>query len=558
MAIKLGDVLVQAGSITQEQLEYAIKVQAQDETRRRLGEILQDLGYITEIDMLKALSIRVGTPLIDMSKLNVNPEAISLVPRFVAEENDLLPYDYSDDKIEIVISDPLNFKGINKVRELTGLYPVVSIAEREKIENAIDINYADYQARGFVIEANKNISNLVPEKEDVTEVEGDEAMIVKLVNSLLIRGNTINTSDIHIEPYEKKTRIRMRLDGVLTDYADLDPKLHSNIVARIKIMSRLDIAEKRIPQDGHFRVVLDNEVINARVSTMPMIYGEKVVIRYLNTRAEITNPSTFGMKEHHYRMVREMMNSPHGIIYVTGPTGSGKTTTLYLILEELLKRSLNISTIEDPVERNIYGLNQIQVNPVAGLTFATGLRSLLRQDPDIIMVGETRDAETASISVRAAITGHLVLSTLHTNDAISSIIRLVDMGVERYLLSSAVVGIIAQRLVRKICPSCKREYTPSHQEKILMEGRHIGKVYEGAGCKACNNTGYLGRVAIHEVVMMDSAIRDMITTEFRESDMIKYLRESQYYQTLEESARELLNDGMTSMEEYLKVQYSVL
>ena len=558
MAIKLGDVLVQAGSITQEQLEYAIKVQAQDETRRRLGEILQDLGYITEIDMLKALSVRVGTPLVDMSRLSVDPEAIGLIPRAVAEENTILPYAFSDDKIEIVINDPLNFVGINKVRELTGLYPVVSIAERQKIENAIDIHYADYQARGFIIEANKNISSLIPEKDDVTEVEGDEAMVVKLVNSLLIRGNTINTSDIHIEPYEKRTRIRMRLDGALTDYADLEPQIHSNIVARIKIMSRLDIAEKRIPQDGHFRVVLDNEVINARVSTMPMIYGEKVVIRYLNTRAEITNPSTFGMKEHHYRMVREMMNSPHGIIYVTGPTGSGKTTTLYLILEELLKRSLNISTIEDPVERNIYGLNQIQVNPVAGLTFATGLRSLLRQDPDIIMVGETRDSETASISVRAAITGHLVLSTLHTNDAISSIVRLVDMGVERYLLSSAVVGIIAQRLVRKICPECKREYTPTHQEKILMEGRKIGKVYEGAGCKTCNNTGYLGRVAIHEVVMMDSEIRDMVTTEFGESDMIKYLRESQYYQTLEESARELLNDGVTSMEEYLKVQYSII
>lgn len=558
MAIKLGDVLLTAGKITKDQLDHAIETQRTGETRKRLGEILQDLGYITEIDILKALSIRVGCPVVDMNKLEVNPDAISLIPRSVAENHLMLPFDFGDGNIDIVTNDPLNFKGIHEIRELSGLYPVISLAEKERVENAIDVYYADYEAKEFVVEANKSVALIVPDVSDLDDEMESDVTVVRLVNSLLIRGATVNSSDIHIEPYEKKTRIRIRVDGVLTEYAELDSALHPNVVARIKIMSRLDIAEKRVPQDGHFRADLDGTIINTRVSTMPTIHGEKVVIRFLNTKAEITNEDTFGMEKHHYAMVREMMKSPNGIIYVTGPTGSGKTTTLYMILEELLKKSYNISTIEDPVERTIYGLNQIQINPTAGLTFATGLRSLLRQDPDIIMVGETRDSETASISVRAAITGHLVLSTLHTNDAIASIVRLDDMGVERYLFASALIGIIAQRLMRKICPVCRQEYVPNESDKMTLARMNVEKTYMGTGCKACNNTGYLGRMGIHEVLFVDNNIRKMIVDKIMPDEMLKYLKEYQGYKTLEESARDLVAQGVTSLEEYLKVQYSIL
>ena len=558
MSIKLGDVLVSAGYITTEELNHAILAQQNEESRKRLGQVLQDLGYVTEKEMLEALAVRVGCPFIDMAQQEVDPNVISLVPRKVAEEHLLLPLSYSEDKIEIVINDPLNFRGIQEVRELTGLYPIISIAEKEKIENAIEVNYADYSAKEFVLQANRSVSKLVPEMEGDLEETENEAMVVKLINGLLVRGYTINSSDIHIEPYEKKTRIRMRIDGILVDYTDLALALHPNVVARIKIMSRLDIAEKRIPQDGHFKVTLDDIVINARVSTTPTVFGEKVVIRYLNTNTEITNQNSFGMQDHHYRMVEEMMKSPHGIIYVTGPTGSGKTTTLYMMMERLLERSVNISTIEDPVERTIYGLNQIQINPTAGLTFASGLRSLLRQDPDIIMVGETRDSETAAISVRAAITGHLVLSTLHTNDAVASIVRLEDMGVERYLLSSALVGIIAQRLVRKICQECRQEYIPTEAEALMMESRGIGTTYHGVGCKTCNNTGYLGRMGIHEIVMVDTGVKKMMLENQSMDDITEYLRQTQGFQSLEASARDLVNQGETTFEEYLRVQYSVL
>jgi type IV pilus assembly protein PilB len=558
MSIKLGDVLVTAGAITTEQLNHAISVQQQEAFRRRLGQVLQDLGYVKEKEMLLALSVRVGCPFIDMSQKEVDPEAISLVPRKVAEEHLLIPLSYTEDKIEIAINDPLNFRGIQEVREQTGLYPIISIAEKEKIEEAIDVYYADYSAKEFVMEANRSVSKLVPEiQEEIDETE-NEAMVVKLINGLLIRGYTINCSDIHIEPYENRTRIRMRIDGILVDYTYLEAALHPNVVARIKIMSRLDIAEKRIPQDGHFKATLEDIVINARVSTTPTVFGEKVVIRYLNSNTEITNQQSFGMQEHHYLMVEEMMKSPHGIVYVTGPTGSGKTTTLYMMMERLLERSVNISTIEDPVERTIYGLNQIQINPPAGLTFASGLRSLLRQDPDIIMVGETRDSETASISVRAAITGHLVLSTLHTNDAVSSIVRLEDMGVERYLLSSALVGIIAQRLVRKICPECVEVYVATEAEKLMMETRGIGITYRGVGCKTCNHTGYLGRMGIHEIVMVDTGVKKMMLENQSMEDITEYLRQTQGFQSLEASVRDLVNQGETTFEEYLRVQYSVL
>ena len=383
---------------------------------------------------------------------------------------------------------------------------------------------------------------------------GDDAPVVQMLNSLLVRGYSINASDIHIEPFETHVAVRMRVDGVITDYVTLSPTLHTSLIARIKILSNLDIAERRLPQDGHFRTMVNGLEMNTRVSLIPTVYGEKAVIRFLSNNAKIDNQSTFGMNREHYNAFRRMLDSPHGIVYITGPTGSGKTTTLYMVLEELSHRLVNISTIEDPVERNIARVNQVQVNNTAGLTFEVGLRSLLRQDPDVIMVGETRDSETASISIRAAITGHLVLSTLHTNDAISSIVRLRDMGVPSYLVANSLVGLVAQRLMRKVCPNCGQAYAPAPEEEAIL-GKNPGKLYKGKGCHQCNNTGYKGRIAIHEVVLIDKAIRRMIVDEASMEDILAYVQKSQSFMSLRESALALVEQGISTVAEFQKVAY---
>ena len=326
------------------------------------------------------------------------------------------------------------------------------------------------------------------------------------------------------------------------------------MIARIKILGDLDIAERRIPQDGHFRIAIEGVNLNVRVSLIPTVFGEKAVLRLLASASNIDHMSTFGMTERNYALVSKMLQSPNGIIYLTGPTGSGKSTTLYMILEELAKRNVNISTIEDPVEKNVAKLNQMQVNNVAGLSFEVGLRALLRQDPDIIMVGETRDAETASISVRAAITGHLVLSTLHTNDAASSVVRLIDMGVEPFMIASSLVGIVAQRMVRKVCPFCG-EYGPMTEEEALIAGVVLQQVKHAKGCRNCNNTGYKGRISIHEILMVDKNVRQMITKGASVEEIKQYAINEQGMSTLKQSALALVEEGITTVEELLRVSY---
>ncbi|MCR5624715.1 MAG: GspE/PulE family protein, partial [Lachnospiraceae bacterium] len=384
--------------------------------------------------------------------------------------------------------------------------------------------------------------------------DGDETPIINLVNSLIEKAFIENASDIHIEPFEKMTTVRMRIDGAMVDYVTLQKNIHASLVARIKIMSDLDIAERRVPQDGHFRVRIRDQIVNVRVSVIPTTFGEKVVMRVLSNNANIDYADSFGMNEENYNKVQKMLQSLNGIIYVTGPTGSGKSTTLYMILAALLKKPVNISTIEDPVEKNLPRLNQMQVNNIAGLTFEIGLRALLRQDPDIIMVGETRDTETASISVRAAITGHLVLSTLHTNDAASSVIRLVDMGIEPYMLSSALDGIIAQRLVRKVCPNCARvgRLTEAEAEYI---GYDIPEVKIPVGCTQCKGSGYSGRISIHEILVVDKPVRAMISAGATTEELKEYAIEHQGMKTLKQSCIELIEKGVTTMEELRRVAF---
>ena len=396
-------------------------------------------------------------------------------------------------------------------------------------------------------------STIIQREVNVEDAD-DDTPIINLLNSLVVRAYNSNVSDIHIEPFEKHTSVRMRMDGVIVDFMTLPKNIHNSLIARVKIIGDLDIAERRIPQDGHFKTNVEGTPINVRVSVIPTVFGEKAVLRLLASAATIDHAGSFGMNERNYQIVSQMLQSPNGIVYVTGPTGSGKSTTLYMILSELSQRAVNISTIEDPVEKNLPKLNQMQVNNVAGLTFEVGLRALLRQDPDIIMVGETRDSETASISVRAAITGHLVLSTLHTNDAASSVVRLVDMGVEPYMIASSLVGIVAQRLVRKVCPFCATS-GPMTPDEEAIAGVHIPEVKHAVGCRQCNNTGYKGRISIHEILVIDKNVRQMITKVAAVEEIKEYAINEQGMSTLKKSALELVEQGVTTIDELIKVSY---
>ena len=389
----------------------------------------------------------------------------------------------------------------------------------------------------------------------VREVDDEEeSPAVKLFNSLLMQGYKTNASDIHIEPAKEELVIRMRIDGVLTEYVRMEKKIHLPLISCAKIKSGMDIAEKRLPQDGHCNTVIHGQEMNLRASTVPTIYGEKMVLRFLNMDVAVDRAETFGMDEENYRKLEEILRRPSGIVYFTGPTGSGKSTTLYMILESLVKGPINIMTVEDPVEKHIAGINQIQVNGQAGLTFEKGLRAILRQDPDVIMVGETRDNQTARISVSAAITGHLVLSTLHTNDAVSAVIRMEDMGVEPYMVANSLSGVVAQRLVKKICPHCAEDTILSEEEAAAL-GLHVNHVRCGKGCEFCNHTGYKGRIAVHEVLIVDKKVRQMITDRRTAEEIYRYVEETQNIRRLKADIIRLVEAGVTTVEELLRLTY---
>ena len=385
------------------------------------------------------------------------------------------------------------------------------------------------------------------------EQEKTEQSAVVLLEKLLLDGYRKSASDIHIEPREECLMVRIRVDGMLVEHMKLESEAHPSLIARAKILCGMDIAEKRLPQDGHCKVEVDGVEMDLRASSVPTVYGEKIVLRFLNTRFHVEHEDTFGMDEENYQKVLEILKRPNGIIYITGPTGSGKTTTLYLILERLVKAPVNIMTIEDPVEKQIAGINQIQVMEQTGLTFEKGLRAIMRQDPDIIMVGETRDHETAKISVSAAITGHLVLSTLHTNDAVSAIIRMEDMGIEPYLVANSLSGVVAQRLARKVCPHCSQEMEIGKEETML--GIKTDTVRKAVGCDHCNGTGYKGRVAIHEVVVIDKHIRGMIAEKRTIEEIYQYVEKTQNIRRLKEDMIRLVEEGITTVEELLRLTY---
>ena len=554
---RLGDVLKEAGYVTEEQIEFVLNQQKATGVKKRLGEALIDNNIITEDRLNTALSKRLNIPYVSMSDTPVDLEAVKKIPRAVASKHCLIAIATDGSVLRVNINDPLDYYALEDIKLITHMQIEVQICNREDIMRSISESYSEIETQKAATGANESAGHTNALGYVDISNAADDTPIVTLLNSTLYKAHAAGASDIHIEPFENSTFFRIRVDGLIVDYLQLSVALHNSIVARIKILAGMDIAEKRAPQDGHFRAKLQDIEINVRVSSLPTVYGEKIVLRFMGQGGMLDNAGTFGMQRDDYEKVMEILQVPHGVVYITGPTGSGKTTTLYMIMEMLSKRHVNISTIEDPVERNLPRINQSQINPLAGLTFESGLRSILRQDPDIIMIGETRDSETASIGVRAALTGHLVMSSLHTNDSVSAIVRLLDMGVEDYLLANSLVGVVAQRLVKKICPFCKEEYEPSENEIRMLGGARPERLARGTGCHNCNNTGYKGRVAVHEILGFDARIRSMVSSGAPTEDIYAYIREGKRVKFLQESLQKLVLEKRTTMEELLKLTYFV-
>lgn len=554
--LRLGDVLIKTGKLNQEQLDDAIKKQKSIKTKR-LGEVLVDLGYVKEEDIMKVLEKQLGIPVIDLAYYIINPKATALVPENIARKYDLIPIDIVDDELLVAMNDPLNIFAIDDIKLLTGMQVKIAISSKSVITRTINKYYTQEETKKVIEEfEEKFIPSSLDDLDESELSDVNSAPVVKLVNTIIGQAIRNKASDIHIEPYENNIRVRLRLDGDLQEIMSFSKKSHMAIVTRIKIMGRMDIAERRIPQDGRIEMELEGKNIDMRISTLPTVYGEKIVIRLLDRDGFSFTKDDLGFSDNDLKVFNRIIRQPYGIILVTGPTGSGKSTTLYTILKDLNKEEQNIITVEDPVEYKLHGINQVQVNNKAGLSFASGLRSILRQDPDIIMVGEIRDSETAEIAVRASITGHLVLSTLHTNDTASTVARLIDMGIEPYMVSTSVIGIISQRLVKRLCNSCKTAYTANNKE-IKMLGVNPNKeliLYKPQGCNKCIK-GYRGRIPVHEVMYLDQNIRKLIDNRAT-TDEIKEEAIKNGMTTLLESAERLAIQGITSIEEVLRIGYT--
>ena len=551
--IRLGEVLVEYGYITEAQVEQALAYQKQHKDKR-LGEALIEMGYITEAQMLSALAQKLSMRFIPLDTYPIQADCVAKIPKALAQRYNLIAVGTRGNHLVVAMNDPLNFYALEDIKLVTGMLVQVVLASKEAIQRAIEYQYAEVDARSAAAASNIDADSFQSMADQIDLNEDDQTPVVKLLNSLLVRGYTTGVSDIHIEPYETELLVRMRIDGQLIDYVTLQPQLHLPLIARTKILCGMDIAEKRLPQDGHFKNTIEGFEMNVRANVIPTIYGEKAVLRFLNTTATIERADTFGMDEENYQKCLEILQNPHGVIYITGPTGSGKTTTLYLMLERLTKQPINVATMEDPVEKNLPRINQMEVNPQAGLTFEIGLPALLRQDPDVIMLGETRDSQTAQISVRSAITGHLVLSTLHTNDAVSAIVRMEDMGVEPFMVANSLVGVVAQRLAKKLCPSCRYADTPTPEEQDML-GPDVTQVYRSKGCHMCNSTGYKGRVAVHEVITIDKNMRRMISAEQDIDDIYQYVRDNQHATTLRGGLIRLVRNGVTDPSEVVRLTY---
>jgi len=553
---RLGELLLREKLITPLQLQQAIEEQRAG--GGRLGYQLTKMGFIEENELTAFLSKQYGVPSIDLNEFDIEPDIIKLIPKEVVLKHQVIPINRTGSTLIVAMADPSNIFAIDDIKFLTGYNVEVVVASEEAIEGAVEKYYtSNVTFDDVMLDFDEDEVDIVDADEDINELDleksAGDAPVIKLVNLILLDAIRKGASDIHVEPFEKQLRVRYRIDGMLYEVMKPPVKLKHAITSRIKIMSQLDIAERRLPQDGRIKLKMGkNKEMDFRVSVLPVLWGEKIVLRLLDKSNLQLDMTKLGFEEKILETFKKAIHTPYGMILVTGPTGSGKTTTLYSVLSELNRSDTNISTAEDPVEYNLFGINQVQMHDDIGLNFSSALRSFLRQDPDIILVGEIRDFETAEIGIKAALTGHLVLSTLHTNDAPSSISRLLNMGIEPFLVAASVVLIAAQRLCRKLCQDCLEPIDVPAQ--VLLDlGMHPDEVDEvtiqrGGGCRACNSSGYRGRIAVYEIMMMTDELREFVLNG---ASTLELKREAvrQGMQTLRMSALNKLKGGVTSLDE---------
>lgn len=558
MKKRIGDMLIEERLITQEQLEKALQIAK--ESGKKIGETLVEIGYTTDEAIMRALSNQLGIEIVSLAGVQIPDDMINLVNATVLRKNRMVPLEYFQGNMNIVkvaMADPMDMAAIDDFTIISNMQVEPVLALPSEIMVTLDRYFGNDETMEA---AQKYADERRAIEEASQDTEYDENVnnspIVKIVNSMIEQAARQRASDIHIEALERVVRVRFRIDGALYEKFTYDIHLLPAIIARLKIIGGMDISEKRKPQDGRITYVVDRVEYDIRASILPTVYGEKCVMRLAQKRMLTKQKSELGFSEEEMRQFDNILKNPNGIILVTGPTGSGKSTTLYTALSELNKEDVNIITVEDPVEANIDGINQVQTNVKADLTFASALRSILRQDPDIIMIGEIRDTETAQIAVQASITGHLVVSTLHTNSSASTLTRLMDMGIESYLLADSMVGVIAQRLVRRLCPECKKTYEASEEEKEILE-QPLDKpltLYKPCGCDRCNNTGYRGRIGVYEIMTITPRIRHVISKRGT-AEQIRDAALQEGMHTLRMSSSKLVLEGITAFSEMVKVSF---
>ncbi len=546
---RIGDLLFDAGLLTAEQLEAALEMQKR--TRERLGDILIDRGFITESQLIEVLEFQLGIPHVTLARQKLDPAILALVPEALAARCLVLPLRKERNKLIVAMADPLDYYAIDDLRMSTGFQIEPAIAAKEEIRLFIE---RVYSMKGSLDVAAQAASGADQQETAEPELVNDDSPVVRLVNQILAQSVKLRASDVHFDPAADGLRVRLRIDGTMRTEQTLPKHMQSEIAARLKIMANLNIAEHRLPQDGRFRFSPSGRDVDVRAATLPTVHGEKIVLRILDQSSALQKIDQLGFTTDNAQLFRGMLTAANGLLLITGPTGSGKTSTLYAGMAERSTPEVNVIAIEDPVEYQLAGVNQVAVNVGTGLTFAKGLRSILRQDPDVIMVGEIRDQETAEIATRAALTGHLVLSTLHTNDAVATIARLLDMGIEPFLIASSLIGVIAQRLVRTVCPECTHAYVPApvEQELLAAHGVENGRFVVGRGCTQCGGTGYRGRSAIHELLRMDDHIRQLILHGAAESEIREHVATTGF-RTLLRDGLQKASDGRTSLAEVIRV-----
>lgn len=559
---RLGDLLIAAGTITPEELDMGL--QRQKETKERLGAALISAGIITEAELIEALRLQLGIEYIDLSKTTIPISLAQVVPKNIAKQFLVVPVRMERDELYLAMSDPMNFYAIEEVKKAVRKKIVPMIATTEGVEHAILVLYGN-EGAARAIEAMKREAPIEEDNGEEAQFTGNilndninDAPTIRLVNSIIERAILERASDIHIEPKEKELQVRMRIDGVLRKILTIPKNLQNSVISRLKIMSGMDIAERRVPQDGRFNVKNKKREFDLRVNSLPTVYGEKIVARLLDKRAGYLTPDSIGLMGDNLKKYQRAIHCTSGVILIAGPTGSGKSSTMNTMISQLNTEEVNVVTLEDPVEYNIDGVNQVQINEKTGMDFANGLRAILRQDPDIIAVGEIRDGETAQISMRAAITGHVVLSTIHTNDAVGTIERLEDIGVEPYLIATALRAVISQRLVRRICPKCKKSYEATAEEvrRLGLSTEHKHIFYRGEGCADCFNTGYRGRIGVFEILEITPEIRPLISRQAGRPAIEQELASAHSeFKTLRENAVQLVEEGITTAEEVQRVIY---